>query len=115
MDQFSVQRGAYVYWSVHGLCWGLTWCTARSSGRRLLFHDNLRAPPACSQLQSSDNSARARRTYVGNLLSADAYFCAAQYSFALPSLYFGLVCHFRGWSCEHRSFALRLVSGAPFL
>src|SRR5262245_25667868 len=115
MDWFSVQRGAYVYWPIHGLCWGLTWSTARSPGCRLLFHDNLLAPPACSQLQSPGSSARARGTYIGNFLSADAYLCAAQHSFALSSIYFGVVCDFRGWSCEHCSFALRLVPGAAFL
>src|SRR5215470_1412630 len=109
MDWFSVQRGSYVYWPFHSLCWGPTWSTTRSSGRRLLFHDNLRAPPTCSQLQPADNSARARGTVVGNLLSADAYFCAAQYPLALSSIYFGLVCDFRRWSCKHCSFPLRLV------
>src|SRR5262249_25556694 len=104
-----------VYRAIHGLCWGLTWSTTRSPGCGQLFYRHLRAPSVCAQLQPPVNGTCACRTYFRNLLSVDSYFCAEKSPTAISPIYFGPLRKFRRRGSEHCTFALRLVSGAPFL
>ena len=50
-----------------------------------------------------------------DVLPAYAHLCTAKYSSAVPALHGRVVRDVRGWSCEHRPIALRLVDRPPLL